>query len=68
MTDDDARQTLRAAASELQTARATYERARERMYEVIRSVQDTGVKQVEIVNATGWTREHIRKIARGDAS
>jgi hypothetical protein len=59
----DAERVLTAAVAERDALRVAAERARERLYEVVREVAPV-LRQVEIVKATGWTREHVRKIVR----
>lgn len=66
-TAEEAEQLLTAAAAEHTAARITADQAREHLYEVVRRVAPV-LPQVQIVKATGWTREHIRKIVAGGAS
>lgn len=61
---DEAHAKLAAAAGAVKQAEASAEAARQKLYAVIVEVSPT-LKQVEIVKATGWTREHVRNIAAG---
>lgn len=63
---------LQRAADTHHAAAATEEAARKALYAIIREVSSPAgprksglVKQADIVRITGWTREHIRKIAKG---
>lgn len=64
MDETEAREILAAAIRERDAAQAIADQAREHLYEAVRTVAPV-LKQVEIVRATGWTREHVRKIAAG---
>lgn len=66
--DEDLAELRRLVSRRDRTARAALE-ARDRIYEHIREIAPKpDVKQVDIVEITGWTREHIRSIVKkGDA-
>lgn len=64
MDEQEARQLLGTAVAKRDATKATAEQAREQLFEVIRAVAPT-LRQVDIVAATGWTREYIRKIVDG---
>lgn len=56
-----ARALLATAATKRARTKAADDIARLELYAVVRQVADH-LKQAEIVRATGWTREHIRKL------
>lgn len=64
MNEKDAERLLAAAVAERDATRTTADQARAQLFEVIRTVAPT-LRQVDIVKATGWTREYIRKIVDG---
>src|SRR5947208_2248457 len=54
---------LLAAARRFRRAEHAYEQAREELArEIVAAALDEDVKQVDIVKATGYTREHIRRL------
>lgn len=53
---------LHRATAAYRRAQAAVEARREELAEAIRDADRNGVKQVEIVKVTGYTREHIRRI------
>lgn len=61
MNKDDARELLSAAVDERDATATSAEQARLQLYDVICKVAPT-LRQVDIVRATGWTREYIRRI------
>ncbi len=61
MDQHDARKLLSAAIAERDATATSAEQARLQLYDVIRKVAPD-LKQVDIVRATGWTREYIRRI------
>ncbi|HEY0638370.1 MAG TPA: hypothetical protein VGD67_12050 [Pseudonocardiaceae bacterium] len=63
----DARARLAAAVARRDETTAAADLAREQLYAVIREVADE-LRQTEIVIETGYTREHVRRIARGATS
>lgn len=63
----EAQRLLQAAAAEHSAAKITANQTREHLYDVVRRVAPL-VRQVDIVKATGWTREHIRRIVDGKQS
>lgn len=60
----DAHTRLDAAVARRDETAAVAEQAREELHQVIREVA-AELRQVEIVASTGYTREHVRRIARG---
>lgn len=54
---------ITAAVSERQAAEAAVEDARREEAEAIHAALDAGLRQVDIVAITGWTRETIRRLA-----
>jgi len=56
---------LVAAAARRAKAVAELEAARLALADAIRADAEAGVPQVEIVRATGYTREQVRRIAAG---
>jgi hypothetical protein len=65
VTEEEARAQLAAAAAEYDAARLSAENTRLALYDAVRAVAPV-LKQVDIVKATGWTREHIRQIVGGE--
>lgn len=61
MDEQGALRLLASAVHERDETSAIAEQARRQLYGIIRRVAPT-LKQVDIVRATGWTREHIRNI------
>lgn len=61
MDEPTARALLVTAAAKRARTKAADDAARRDLYTVIRQVAPH-LKQAEIVRATGWTREHIRKL------
>jgi molybdopterin-guanine dinucleotide biosynthesis protein len=55
---------LAAAVAEHEAAEAGVDQALRQLYDVIREVAPQ-MQQVDIVEVTGWTREHIRQIVNG---
>lgn len=53
---------LLAAARAYKRAKRSYERSYEDLVEAMVEAADNGTPQVDIVEATGFTREHIRRI------
>lgn len=66
MDETEAGALLAAAVAERDATARSAEQARQQLYDVVRQVAPQ-LKQVEIVRATGWTREHVRKIVSGQA-
>ena len=50
----------------LDQAIAARDRARDHVFQVIREIAGD-VRQVDLVKHTGWSREYIRKIVKGEA-
>jgi hypothetical protein len=57
------------AMTELQRAAAAYRRAQQRqeaahdrLVEAMRAASEAGVRQVRLVQVTGYTREHVRRL------
>lgn len=63
MTYDTTR--LAALGATHQRRRAAYEAARDELLPEVRAAIAAGVRQVDIVQMTGLTRERIRQIERG---
>lgn len=62
---DETRAALRAAGSEFKAARAALDEARERLVPLlVKALQDGGIKQRELVELSGYTRESVRTLAR----
>lgn len=64
-----AREALARAIQRRDDTEAAAEQARGELYAVIRTIltyQPPLMRQVEVAKETGWTREHIRRIAKGD--
>lgn len=59
MTPEEARTALAAAVHEREATKASWDMAREHLYEVIREASAV-LRQNEIANAAGYTRERIR--------
>lgn len=64
-----------AAAAEVRRTIAARDRAKERHDDAIKAVHaavlaalDAGVTQAELVRITGYSREHLRQLARGRSS
>lgn len=55
---------LQQAAREHHDAKATFETARTRLAEAIVTAARSGVRQTDIVRATGYTRERVRQLCR----
>lgn len=56
-------ESLLGAARRFRRAEKAYEQAREELAEeIVVAALDQGVKQIDIVKATGYTREHIRRL------
>lgn len=64
MDEQTARQKLEAAVAKRDEAARAADQAREELYAVIREVSPP-LRQVDVVKATGWSREHIRKLHLG---
>jgi hypothetical protein len=60
--DGDVTTPLHRATAAYRRAQAAVEARREELAEAIREAAAEGTKQVDIVNVTGFTREHIRRI------
>jgi hypothetical protein len=58
------RRTQEAAAARVRAARDDRTRARERLAQAIVAEARAGTSQVEIIRATGYSRERIRQILR----
>lgn len=57
---------LRAAAAAFHRVQTQHEKARERLADAIRRANEAGVRQVEIIRISGYTREHVRRLLRPD--
>lgn len=63
--EEQAMTELKAAARVHQRAQKRAEEAHARLVEVMREASDAGVRQVDIVRETGYTREHVRRLLKG---
>jgi hypothetical protein len=59
---------LRAAAAAFHRVQTQHEKARERLAAAIRQASAAGVRQVDIIKISGYTREHVRRLLRPDPS
>ena len=69
MTPQEARDALAQAVAERDTAKTAWDTSLAHLHDVIRETSAV-LRQVDIVNATGYTRERIRQInesAKGQA-
>lgn len=65
MDDDQARQDIIRARDDMDEARDAAEQARQRLHKAIADAQrDQTLRVRELVELTGYDREHIRRIAR----
>jgi hypothetical protein len=64
MDQNIARDHLRAAGQEYQAARTSLDTARENLHPAVIEALHAGLRQVEIVRLSGYTREYVRQIAR----
>jgi activator of 2-hydroxyglutaryl-CoA dehydratase len=64
--EEQAMTNVRTATRKYRTAQQRQEDAREQLAAAIREASAAGARQVDLVNATGYTREHIRRILKGD--
>jgi hypothetical protein len=55
---------LTALARRYRKAEAALDTARAQLQEAAVKAMDEGVKQTEVAQITGWTREHLRKLKR----
>ena len=55
---------LRAAAAAYRRATKRQEDARERLVKAMRTASEAGVRQVRLVEETGYTREHVRRLLK----
>lgn len=62
VTDEEAREALAAAVRDRDAAKASWDASLDRLHDVIREATKV-LRQVDIVRATGYTRERIRQIA-----
>lgn len=53
---------LLAAARAFKRAKRAYEQSQQELHAAIVEAADDGAAQVDIVKATGYTREHIRRL------
>ena len=59
--------TVRALGRKHQRLRADLEDLRPELLDAIRAAAAEGMRQIEIVKATGYTREMVRRIVRGES-
>lgn len=55
---------LRAAAATYRRAVKRQEDARQRLVEAMKAASEAGVRQVRLVELTGYTREHVRRLLK----
>lgn len=55
---------LRAAATAHRRAVRRQEATHERLVAAMRAARDAGVRQVTLVEVTGYTREHVRRLLK----
>lgn len=55
---------LRAAARAHQRAQKRAEETHTRLVEAMREAKGAGVRQIAIVQETGYTREHVRRLLK----
>lgn len=60
--DDGVTTPLHKATAAYERAKAVVETRRKELAEAIRDADRDGMKQVDIVKITGYTREHVRRI------
>lgn len=65
---DDRLDTVRKAIRKRDRAKKTHDAAIAEVHAAILDALANGVRQADIVRATGYTREHIRQLARRDDS
>nr|BFE31356.1 hypothetical protein GCM10010200_036070 [Actinomadura rugatobispora] len=53
---------VRNAVRRRKTAQRRLDEAHEHLRETLRAARDAGVRQVELVEETGYTREHVRRL------
>ncbi len=64
MDQGTARERLTAAGQEFQAVRDSLDTARSNLHPAVVDALRAGLRQTEIVRLSGYTREHVRKIAR----
>ncbi len=65
MTEDEAREALASAVAERNAAKGAWDNTLAHLHEVIRE-SSAVLRQVDIVRATGYTRERVRQITGND--
>lgn len=55
---------LRAAAAAWRRINTRRDAAHDRLVAAMRAARDAGIRQVEIVEETGYTREHVRRLLK----
>lgn len=55
---------LRAAAAAYKRVLRRQEAAHDRLVTAMRAARDAGVRQVTLVELTGYTREHVRRLLK----
>lgn len=55
---------LRAASAAYRRAVNRQEAAHERLVKAMRAAKGAGVRQIDMVNLTGYTREHVRRLLK----
>lgn len=59
---EQAMKDVQAAVRRHRAAQKRLDDAHQHLREVLRAARDAGVKQVDLVKATGYTREHVRRL------
>lgn len=60
------KETLRSLGDRRQRLQAELDKIRPQLADLIRAAHAEGLRQVDIVKATGYTREMVRRIVRGE--
>jgi biopolymer transport protein ExbD len=64
VTEEEAMSELRAAAASYRRIKLREAAAHERLVEAMRAASAAGIKQVRLVETTGYTREHVRRLLK----
>lgn len=57
---------VQAAVRRHKGAQRRLDEAHQNLREILRAARDAGVKQTDLVKATGYTREHVRRLLLPD--
>lgn len=66
VTEEQAMADVRAAVRRFKAAQKRLEQAHADLRETLREASAAGVKQARLVELTGYTREHVRRLLRPD--